>query len=186
MGDSHVGLQARLMSQALRKIAGALNQTKTTAIFINQLREKVGVMFGCMHYDTLVTLADGTQEKIGTIVDRKLDVEVLSYDPETDRIVPRRVVNWFDNGAADHFLQFTVGRSGKPGGAPFTATHTHQIRTPGGWRVAGELIAAGRVLVHEPLYLYVPQRQAVYGSLMALVSLVPERHGAPGVDFCTA
>ena len=46
MGDSHVGLQARLMSQALRKIAGALNQTGTTAIFINQLREKVGVMFG--------------------------------------------------------------------------------------------------------------------------------------------
>ena len=47
MGDSHVGLQARLMSQALRKITGALSQTKTTAIFINQLREKVGVMFGC-------------------------------------------------------------------------------------------------------------------------------------------
>src|ERR1700742_169064 len=46
MGDSHVGLQARLMSQALRKITGALNHTKTTAIFINQLREKVGVMFG--------------------------------------------------------------------------------------------------------------------------------------------
>jgi recombination protein RecA len=46
MGDSHVGLQARLMSQAMRKLAGALNQTKTTAIFINQLREKVGVMFG--------------------------------------------------------------------------------------------------------------------------------------------
>ena len=46
MGDSHVGLQARLMSQALRKLAGALNQTKTTAIFINQLREKIGVMFG--------------------------------------------------------------------------------------------------------------------------------------------
>jgi recombination protein RecA len=46
MGDSHVGLQARLMSQALRKLAGALNQSKTTAIFINQLREKIGVMFG--------------------------------------------------------------------------------------------------------------------------------------------
>jgi recombination protein RecA len=46
MGDSHVGLQARLMSQALRKLTGALNSTKTTAIFINQLREKVGVMFG--------------------------------------------------------------------------------------------------------------------------------------------
>src|SRR5690349_1021266 len=46
MGDSHVGLQARLMSQALRKITGALNQAKTTMIFTNQLREKVGVMFG--------------------------------------------------------------------------------------------------------------------------------------------
>ncbi|MEW1698870.1 MULTISPECIES: recombinase RecA [unclassified Streptomyces] len=46
MGDSHVGLQARLMSQALRKITSALNQSKTTAIFINQLREKIGVMFG--------------------------------------------------------------------------------------------------------------------------------------------
>ncbi|WP_028245111.1 recombinase RecA [Pseudoclavibacter soli] len=46
MGDSHVGLQARLMSQALRKLTGALAQSKTTAIFINQLREKVGVFFG--------------------------------------------------------------------------------------------------------------------------------------------
>ena len=46
MGDSHVGLQARLMSQALRKLAGAINKSNTTAIFINQLREKVGVMFG--------------------------------------------------------------------------------------------------------------------------------------------
>jgi len=46
MGDSHIGLQARLMSQALRKLAGAINKSKATAIFINQLREKVGVMFG--------------------------------------------------------------------------------------------------------------------------------------------
>lgn len=46
MGDSHVGLQARLMSQALRKLAGAINKSKTAVIFINQLREKVGVVFG--------------------------------------------------------------------------------------------------------------------------------------------
>lgn len=46
MGDSHVGLQARLMSQALRKLSGVINKTNTTAIFINQLREKVGIMFG--------------------------------------------------------------------------------------------------------------------------------------------
>ena len=46
MGDSHIGLQARLMSQALRKLAGVINKSRTTAIFINQLREKVGIMFG--------------------------------------------------------------------------------------------------------------------------------------------
>jgi recombination protein RecA len=46
MGDAHVGLQARLMSQALRKLAGAISKSRTTAIFINQLREKVGIMFG--------------------------------------------------------------------------------------------------------------------------------------------
>src|ERR1700757_3596110 len=149
MGDSHVGLQARLMSQALRKIAGALNQTKTTAIFINQLREKVGVMFGCMSYSTRVTLADGTQEKIGKIVNQRLDVEVLSYDPEQDRVVPRRIVNWFNNGRAERFLQFTVARSGKNGLARFAATENHLIRTPGGWREAGELIAGDRVMVTE-------------------------------------
>ena len=46
MGDAHIGLQARLMSQALRKLTGAISKSKTTAIFINQIREKVGVMFG--------------------------------------------------------------------------------------------------------------------------------------------
>src|SRR5699024_4113107 len=46
MGDSHVGLQARLMSQARRKLSGAINKSQSTAIFINQIREKVGVMFG--------------------------------------------------------------------------------------------------------------------------------------------
>src|SRR6266446_990541 len=115
MGDSHVGLQARLMSQALRKITGALSTSGTTAIFINQLREKIGVMFGCFSYSTRVTLADGTSEKIGKLVNQRRAVEVLSWDPETGRIEPRRVVNWFDNGRADHFLQFEVegGRAGR-------------------------------------------------------------------------
>ena len=61
MGDSHVGLQARLMSQALRKITGALSNSGTTAVFINQLREKIGVMFGCGSWYTRVTLSDGTK-----------------------------------------------------------------------------------------------------------------------------
>ena len=113
MGDSHVGLQARLMSQALRKITGALNQAKTTAIFTNQLREKVGVMFGVHSYATRVTLANGTQEKIGKIVNQQMDVEVLSYDPETDRVIPRKIVNWFNNGRAERVPAVHRGQVGE-------------------------------------------------------------------------
>ncbi len=183
MGDSHVGLQARLMSQALRKITSALNQSKTTAIFINQLREKIGVMFGCFNYSTRVTLADGTQEKIGKIVNQRMDVEVLSYDPETDKIVPRRITKWFENGNAERFLQFTVAKSGKNGKAQFAATENHLIRTPGGWREAGELIAGDRVLISEKKALSAQQEQVVLGALMGDGSLSPNRKGRTGVRF---
>jgi len=183
MGDSHVGLQARLMSQALRKITGALSQTKTTAIFINQLREKVGVMFGCMAYTTRVTLADGTQEKIGKIVNQRMDVEVLSYDPETDRMVPRRIVNWFNNGKAERFLQFSVAKSAKNGLAQFAATENHLIRTPGGWRQAGELIPGDRVMVAEQQRLSEQQIQLVLGSVMGDGNLSPNRRGRSGTRF---
>ena len=183
MGDSHVGLQARLMSQAMRKLAGALSQTKTTAIFINQLREKVGVMFGCMNYSTRVTLADGTQEKIGKIVNQRMDVEVLSYDPETDRLVPRRIVNWFNNGKAARFLQFTVAKSGKNGRAQFAATENHLIRTPGGWRPAGELLPGDRVVVAEQQLLGAQQVQVILGSLMGDGALSPNLRGRSGTRF---
>ena len=183
MGDSHVGLQARLMSQALRKITGALSHAQTTAIFINQLREKVGVMFGCMNYSTRVTLADGTQEKIGKIVNQRMDVEVLSYDAETDRVIPRKIVNWFNNGNAERFLQFTVAKSGKNGRAQFAATENHLIRTPGGWRPAGELIAGDRVLVAEQQLLGAQQVQVILGSLMGDGNVSPNRRDRSGARF---
>ena len=183
MGDSHVGLQARLMSQALRKITGALSQTKTTAIFINQLREKVGVMFGCMSYATRVTLADGTQEKIGKIVNQRQDVEVLSYDPESGRIIPRRIVNWFNNGRTERFLQFTVAKSGGNGRAQFAATENHLVRTPGGWREAGELIPGDRVALAEPWRLSGQQMELILGALMGDGSLSPNPRGRSGTRF---
>jgi len=183
MGDSHVGLQARLMSQALRKMTGALSGAGTTAIFINQLREKIGVMFGCFSYGTRVQLADGSTEKIGRIVNQKLPVDVMSYDPVNDSIVPRKLVNWFDNGNADHFLQFTVARSGKNGRAQFAATPNHLVRTPGGWREAGELGVGDRVLTAEPKLLSEQQRQVVLGSLLGEGNLSPNRRDRHGVRF---
>jgi recombination protein RecA len=184
MGDSHVGLQARLMSQALRKITGALSNSGTTAIFINQLREKIGVMFGCLSYGTRVTLADGTQEKIGKIVNQKLPVEVLSYDPERGEVVPKKVVNWFDNGPAEQFLQITVARPGGNGRAQMGLTPNHLVRTPGGWTEAGDLIAGDRVLLSQPYRLGPQQWQVVLGGLMGDAALSPSRiAGSLGTRF---
>lgn len=182
MGDSHVGLQARLMSQALRKLTATLNKSNTIAIFINQLREKIGVMFGCFQYGTQVTLADGTQEKIGKIVNQKLPVQVLSYDPDRDAIVPRRVVNWFDNGQTDAFLQFTVARPAGNGRAQFACTPNHQIRTPGGWKEAQSLRAGDRVLQATEHRLSDFQWQVLLGGLMGDGALSPTR-SALGARF---
>ena len=89
MGDSHMGLQARLMSQALRKLSGTINKTKTTAIFINQLREKLGIVFGnpettpggraLKFYSTIrLDVRRGEQIKIGdSIVGNKMNIKVV-------------------------------------------------------------------------------------------------------------
>ena len=178
MGDTHMGLQARLMSQALRKLAGTINRSDTTAIFINQLREKIGVMFGCFQYSTRVTLADGTQEKIGKIVNQKMDVEVLAVDPSTGKVEPKKIVNWYDNGNAERFLQFTVYKPEGNGKAQFAATDQHLIATPSGWKRADEFEVGESVLMPLPVYLNDQQRQLVLGGLMGDGSVSPKRsHG---------
>jgi recombination protein RecA len=83
MGDSHVGLQARLMSQALRKITGALSNSGTTAIFINQLREKIGVMFGSPE-----TTTGGKALKFYATV--RCDIRRIAAIKEGDRVVGNR------------------------------------------------------------------------------------------------
>jgi recombination protein RecA len=146
MGDSLPGLQARLMSQALRKLTAAIARSGTVMIFINQIREKIGVMFGCFSYSTRILLADGTSEKIGKVVTQRRDVEVLSYDPTTGTIAPRRVVNWFNNGRTEEFLQFEV-EGGPSGRRRFAATPNHLIFTPRGRVRAGDLEVGSEVLV---------------------------------------
>ena len=180
MGDTHVGLQARLMSQALRKLTGTLSKSSTIAIFINQLREKIGVMFGCFHYSARVVLADGSTEKIGKIVNQRLPVEVLSYDPTVGAIVPKKVVNWFDNGKTDQFLQVTVAKPAGNGRAQLACTSNHLIRTPGGWCEAGELKVGDRVLEALPHFLSDFQWEALRGTLIGDGALSPtgSGHGA--------
>lgn len=86
MGDSHVGLQARLMSQALRKLAGAINKSKTAVIFINQLREKVGVMFGNPETTTggrALKFYSTMRMDVRRIESIKSEIQFLATEPES-------------------------------------------------------------------------------------------------------
>src|SRR5262245_37825378 len=163
MGDTHVGLQARLMSQALRKLAGTLNRAGTICVFTNQLREKIGVMFGCFHHDAPVVLADGSTLPIGRIVDEGLDVEVLSLDPVTGRIEPRPVVRRFDNGVAEGFLEIRV-TGGADGTRLVRCTPNHTIITPQGEVPASDLRPGSEVLAMAPATLGVGRLVGVGGG----------------------
>ncbi|WP_028531180.1 recombinase RecA [Paenibacillus sp. UNC217MF] len=102
MGDSHVGLQARLMSQALRKLSGAISKSKTIAIFINQLREKVGVMFGNPE-----TTPGGRALKFYSSV--RLDVRrVETIKQGTDMIGNRTRIKVVKNKVAPPFKQADI------------------------------------------------------------------------------
>jgi recombination protein RecA len=99
MGDAHVGLQARLMSQALRKLAGAINRSKTSVVFINQLREKVGVMFGNPE-----TTSGGRALKFYASV--RLDVRRIGPVKDRDAIIGSRTrVKVVKNKVAPPFRQ---------------------------------------------------------------------------------
>jgi recombination protein RecA len=150
MGDSHMGLHARLMSQALRKLTANISRTNTLVIFINQIRMKIGVMFGCFTYETPVVLADGSKESIGNIVTQKRPLEVLSYNQSTQAFEPRRIVNWYDNGETDTFWQFQVAVPGSQQYRQFACTANHQLLTPTGYQAAGQLKVGDKLMTMLP------------------------------------
>lgn len=193
MGDAHVGLQARLMSQALRKLAGPLKKTNTLLIFTNQIRMKIGVMFGCFNYSTRVTLADGTQEKIGKIVNQRLPVEVLAFDPETGEVKPRKVIGWHDNGPTGSFIRFVCETAGGGNGrSTFACTPDHEIYVPGFDLVRAKDLSIGDyVLTRGDLVFNDHQRIAALSQVlgdgsvrkMGLRSQLRVKHGYKQKDY---
>jgi recombination protein RecA len=194
MGDQTVGAQARLMSQALRKLAGNLNRANTVCIFTNQIREKIGVMFGCFHYDARVVLADGSTEKIGKIVNQRMPVEVMSMDPATGTISPRKIVDYYNNGETDEWLQFEVAAAGGSGRRKFACTPNHLIFTPDGEKSAAEIDEGDEVLAAVKQYdLKEDQLKLMLGSILGDGSLryaseqnVSFRvgHGVEQAEYC--
>jgi recombination protein RecA len=171
MGDQHVGLQARLMSQAMRKLTGSLSSSNCTIIFTNQIRMKIGVMFGCFSYRTKIHLADGTTEDIGKIVNQRLPLEVLSYNAETKQIEPKKITKWFDNGTTKEYLQIKSQRAVGNGVNFIEVTPNHLIFTPEEEKFAKDLSAGQQVLTKGQLILNEDQMQLAIGSILGDGSL---------------
>jgi len=170
MGQSHVGLQARMMSQAMRKLAGTVNQTGCIIMFVNQIRMKIGVMFGCFHYNARVLLADGTTEKIGKIVNNKMNVKVMSKAKD-GRIEPKRIIDWHDNGLANKFYNIIVNYPHGNGRSSLPIGDDHKIFTPIGERLASELKIGDEVLVRSQSYLSKQQKEVAIGTFLGDGSL---------------
>ena len=165
MGDSHVGLQARLMSQALRKLSGTINKTKTTAIFINQLREKVGVMFGNPE-----TTTGGRALKFYASI--RMDIRRGEAIKQGDKIIGNRtnikvvknkVAPPFKSAAVD--IMYGEGIS-KEGEIIDIATDLNILEKSGAWYAYnGEKIGQGRENVKE----YLKENKDIFNELTTKV-----------------
>lgn len=179
MGDSHVGLQARLMSQALRKLSGAINKSKTIAIFINQIREKVGVMFGNPE-----TTPGGRALKFYSSV--RLEVRrAETLKQGTDMIGNRTKIKVVKNKVAPPFrtaevdIMFGEGIS-REGSALDIATELDIVNKSGAWySYEGDRLGQGRenaklfLKENKPLFLQIENKVRVHYEL-PVAEVAPE------------
>ena len=147
VGDNFIGRQAKLMSDGLKKITPLANAANCLCIFTNQLRMKIGVMFGCFTYNTRVCLADGTTEKIGKMVNSDKEYFVKSYNLETKKIENKKVIRKYNNGEFLERFKVTAKKLKGNGIAKITVADDHTFITPNGEKHLSELKVNDRIYV---------------------------------------
>ena len=179
MGDSHVGLQARLMSQALRKLTSITKKQNVLLVFINQLRMKIGVMFGCLHAKNKITFIDGRTYSIKEIVENKIQGKVWSLNEKTNKIEAKSIIDWHHNGIVeshDDYLRIKTDNNDK-----IYVTPNHKVKTSSGWKEAQELTVGDNVIsiknVHTELFGFIK------GSLASGYSQIVKHNGKNGIQF---
>lgn len=157
----------KLIGQLFRQHIKRIEDTRLHLMIVSQVRENIGV---CFYYHSKVWLADGTTEKIGKIVNQKMNVEVLSYNTTTGKIEPKRIIDWHDNGPSDDFLKVRISGGGT-GRRILTVTPNHKIFTPQGEVDAKDLKIGDTVLTVRETVFSEDQHQLILGSLLGDGSL---------------
>lgn len=129
--DNQIGAQARMNSKALRRLKGTMSDNGCTLMCVNQIREKIGVMFGCLHADTLIPFVDGRIFTIRQVCDEKIQGEVWSYNEKLRSFEPRKIVDWHYNGDVENsedYLHVSLrGPGTKNGTMQITVTPNHEV-----------------------------------------------------------
>lgn len=148
-GSSNLGLHARLMGQEVPKLVHLADVHNCAIIFISQFREKIGVMFGCLHAETLVNFVDGRSIRIKDVVDNKIKGKVWSWNEKLNIFEQKEIIDWHFNGRIQNnsdFIHFeTEGINTNNGRFGFTVTPTHKIYS-NGWKEAKDLNVGDEIL----------------------------------------
>lgn len=180
IGDVVIGAQAQLMSKGLQKLNGKCGRKGCTIVFINQIRMKIGVMFGCLHSDTLINFVDGRRMPIKEVVNNRIKGDVWSYDVSTKSFVSKPITGWHHNGFIDgpsDFLSISLkGPGTKNGRMNIVVTPDHEVMTDSGWMPAKHAKVGSQLLTkHECLINNQFQVNGTLGAFLAGV-LVGDSH----------
>jgi recombination protein RecA len=161
------GLGARIMNKAIRTWVAGISEAETseeastmpTIVLINQVRQKIGVMYGCFSHRTRVAMADGTTRRISELVKSQSAGPVLSFDPKTGEVQPRKIVGWHQNGKADKFLTIRTTAPNVCGYCMFDVTPDHKVYKVGDGDMVYE-VGAGQLEVGDEMISSQEQRDA--------------------------
>ena len=169
MGAKVIAGTASLMSNSLKKLVPAIDRTGTTVIFINQIREKPAVMFGCLHGDTMIPLTDGRYYPIKKIVDEQIHGKVWSYNETTNKFEEKEIIDWHYNGKVENnrdYIHFeTSAFDSKNGSNGITVTPNHQIMTQRGWVKAKDIKITDQIVSKYKSIVNGTLADFLYGTL---------------------
>lgn len=142
MEAQKMGLQARVVGKGIEKLFALVEKNDVLLVIPNQFREKIGVMFGCLHYDNTLLFDDGRAIPIGEVVNKKIKGNVFTFNEKTGKIESKPIVNWHNNGQVskkEDFISILTDSLDARGRYGITCTTNHKLLTNAGWKEAKDL-----------------------------------------------